>query len=68
MVWTCHEERPGICRKNSDGNGVTAKEESGKSKRKFLDVVKEDMRELSARKKEIENKRLWRNMIRCENF
>ena len=27
MVWTCHEERPGICRKKSDENGVTGKEE-----------------------------------------
>ena len=47
---------------------LPGKRKSGKSKRKFLDVVKEDMRELSVRKKEIENKRLWRNMIRCENF
>ena len=23
MVWTCHEERPRVCRKRDDRNGVT---------------------------------------------
>ena len=27
VVWICHEERPGVCRKKGDGNGVTGKEE-----------------------------------------
>ena len=26
MVWTCHEERPRVCMKKNDGNGVTRKE------------------------------------------
>ena len=25
-TWACHEERPGVCRKKGDGNGVTRKE------------------------------------------
>ena len=27
VVWTCHEERPRVCRKKDDGNEVTGKEE-----------------------------------------
>ena len=27
VVWTCHEERPEVCKKKGDGNGVTGKEE-----------------------------------------
>ena len=44
MVWTCHEERPEVCKKKGDGNGVTRK--SGRPKRRFLDVVKKDMGKL----------------------
>ena len=47
---------------------LPGKRKRGRPKRRFLDVVKEDMRELGARKKNIENRRLWRNMIRCGNF
>ena len=46
---------------------LPGKRKRGKPKRRFLDVVKEDMKELSARKKDIEKRRLWRNMIRCGN-
>ena len=68
MVRTCHEERPAVCRKKDDGNGVrdrNGKRKRGRPKKIFLDVVKKDMRELGARKKNIRNRRLWRNMIRC---
>ena len=27
MVWTCHEERTGVCRKKGDLNEITEKEE-----------------------------------------
>ena len=33
VVWTCHEERPRVCRKKDDGNGVTRKEEKRETKR-----------------------------------
>ena len=39
MVWTCHEERPRLCRKKDDGNGVTRKEEKrGRPKGRILDI------------------------------
>ena len=37
------------------------------SKRRFVDVVKEDMGEVCARENHIENRTLWRNIIRCGN-
>ena len=36
-----------------------------KPKRRFLDVVKEDMGEVGAKKTDVEDKKVWRMMIRC---
>ena len=42
------------------------KRKRGRPKRRFLDVVKDDMRELvDARQTDIENRTVWRKMIRC---
>ena len=79
VVWTCHEERPEICRKKGHGNGVTRKKKKkkeekerrkeekkrGRSKRRFLDAVKEDMGEFGTRWKDIGKRMLWRSIIRC---
>ena len=35
VVWPCHEERPGTCRKKGDGNAVTGKEEKREAKEKI---------------------------------
>ena len=58
MLLACHEKKPGECKKKGNGNGVTGKEEKKEIKRRFLDVVKEDMGEVGARKKDIENRTL----------
>ena len=41
------------------------KRKRGRLKRRFPDVVKEDMGEVDAAEKDIENRMLWRNMTRC---
>ena len=65
MVWTCHEERPRVCRKKDDGNGVTGKEEKRETKRRFLNVVKEDIGEVGAKETDVEDRKVWRMMMRC---
>ena len=35
VVWTCHEERPRVCRKKDDGNEVIGKEEKRETKKKI---------------------------------
>ena len=37
----------------------------GKPKRRFLDVVKEDMGEVGAKETDVEDRKMWRMMIRC---
>ena len=37
----------------------------GRLKRRFLDVVKEDMKEVGAKEIDIEDRKMWRMMIRC---
>ena len=65
MVWTYHEERPGVRRKKGDRNGVAGKRKRERPKRRSLDVVKEDMGKVDAREKDIVNRTLWRSIIRC---
>ena len=36
MVSKCHEERPRVCRKKDDGNGVTGKEEKRETEEKIF--------------------------------
>ena len=64
VVWTCHEERPRVCRKKDDGNGVPAKRKRGRKKRRFLDVVKEDMGEVGAKDTDVKYRTVWRKMMR----
>ena len=37
----------------------------GRPKRRFLDVVKEDMGEVGAKETDVEDRKMWRMMIRC---
>ena len=65
VVWTCHEKRPRVCRKKDDGKELPGKRRGGRPKRRFLDVVKEDMREFGAKETDVEDRKVWRKMIRC---
>ena len=65
MVWTCHEERPRVCRKKDVEMELPGKRRKGRPKRRFLDVVKEDMKEVGVKEMDIEDRKMWRMMIRC---
>ena len=41
------------------------KRRRGRPKRRFLDVVKEDMKEVGVKEMDIEDRKMWRMMIRC---
>ena len=41
------------------------KRKTGRPKRRFLDVAKKDMGEIGAKETEVENRTVWRKMIRC---
>ena len=44
---------------------LPGKRKRGRPKRRFLDVVKEDMVEVGAKETAIEDRKMWRMMIRC---
>ena len=46
---------------------LPGKRRRGRPKRRFLDVVKEDMEEIGAKEMDIEDRKMWRIMIRCGN-
>ena len=41
------------------------KRRRGRPKRRFLDVVKEDMGKVGAKETDVEDRKVWRMMIRC---
>ena len=44
---------------------LPGKRRRGTPKRRFLDVVKEDMGEVGAKEMNVEDRKMWRMMIRC---
>ena len=44
---------------------LLGKRKRGKPKRRFLDVVKEDMGEIGAKETDVEDRKMWRMMRRC---
>ena len=44
---------------------LPGKRKRGRQKRRFSDVVKEDMGRVGAKKMDVENRTVWRKMIRC---
>ena len=67
MVWTCHEEKPGVCRKKGDGNGVTRKEEKKEAEGKISTCSEGRYGKSLCEGNNIENRMLWRNIMCCGN-
>ena len=44
---------------------LLGKRRRGRPKRRFLDSVKEDMREVGVKETDVEDRKMWRMMIRC---
>ena len=44
---------------------LPGKRRRGRPKRRFLDVVKEDMKEVGVKEMDIEDRKMWRMMIHC---
>ena len=44
---------------------LLGKRKRGRPKRRFLDVVKKDIWEVGAKEKDVENRTVWRMIIRC---
>ena len=44
---------------------LPGKRKRGRPKRRFLDVVKEDMGEVGVKETDVEDRKMWRMMIRC---
>ena len=44
---------------------LPGKKKRGRPKKRFLNVVKEDMEEVGAKKTDVEDKTIWKKMIRC---
>ncbi len=45
MVWACYEKRGALCRKAGDGNESTGRRKRGRPKRRWLDRVKDGIKD-----------------------
>ena len=70
VIWTCHEERTVVCRKKSDGKMELLEKRKRKPKRRFLNVVKEDIGEVDEGRRTLkkriceEHHMLWQPLIK----
>ena len=63
MVWACVEKREALCRKEGDGNESTGeKEERKTSNRKWLDTVRDVIKEKGLSADEVYDRATWRRM------
>ena len=69
LMWDGH-----VMRRNQEYVGrkmmemeLPGKRRRGKPKRIFLDIVKEDMGKVGTKKTDVEDKNIWRMMIRCNH-
>ena len=46
---------------------LPGKRRKGRPKRRFVDIVKEDMGEVGAKETDVEDRKVWRMMIRCDH-
>ena len=44
---------------------LPGKRRRGRPKKRFLNILKEDMREVDAKETDVEDRKVWRMMIRC---
>ncbi len=60
MVWACDEKRGTLGRKEGDGNESTG--EKKERKRRWLDKVKDDIKEKGLSADEVYDRATWRRM------
>ena len=63
MAWACDEKGGALYRKEGDGNESTdEKEARGKPKRRWLDKVKDDIKEKGLSADDVYDRVTWRRM------
>ena len=67
MVWTCENERSRVCREKDTGDGGAGKKEKGRPRKRWLDVVWEDMESVGVVEEDVVNRGVWRKKTRCGN-
>ena len=65
MVWTSSEENDGYIGRRMLRMELPGKRKRGRPKRRFMDVVKEDMAEVEVTEEDTVDRRNWRKKIRC---
>ena len=60
MVWACYEKRGILHRKEGVGNESTGEKEERKPNRRWLDKVKDDIKEKGLSADEVYDRATWR--------
>ena len=62
MVWSCDAKRGTLRRKEGDGNESTGEKEERRPKRRWLDKVKDDIKEKGLSADDVYDRATWRRM------
>ena len=62
MVWACDAKRGTLRRKDGDGNEVQGRRKRGRPKRRWLDKVKDDIKEKGLSADDVYDRATWRRM------
>ena len=65
MVWTPSRKDDGYIGRRMLRMELPGKRKRGRPKRRFMDVVKEDMAEVEVTEEDTVDRRNWRKKIRC---
>lgn len=67
MVWACAEDRCRVYQEENAEDGAATQEEKGQErpKKRFMDTVREDMREVGVTEEDAVNRVRWGRMIHC---
>ena len=62
VVWACDQKRGTLCRKECDCNECTGRRKRGRPKRRWLDKVKDDIKEKGLSADDVYDRATWRRM------
>ena len=65
MVWACEEKRGCLCGRRVLEMELPEKRKVGRPKRRFMDAVKEGMKDVGVNEGDVHDRSSWRRKIRC---
>ena len=67
LVWTCKKERRRLRGEKDDGDGGAKQKERGRPRRRWMDLVREDMQRVGAKEGDEVDQVKWKLLSHCHD-